>query len=58
MNARYEGEITRLWNALASAGLHEQAVYGPSFDEIRATSAAVEAEEAASGTVGGAKEEH
>ena len=58
VNTRYEEEITCLRNALASGGLHQQAISGPSFNEIRATPIAVEAEEAAGGTVGEAKEEH
>ena len=58
MNDRYEEEITRLQNALASAGLQEQAVFGPSFDEIRATPVTVEAEESAGDTLGETKEEY
>ena len=58
VNVQYEEEITHLQNALASAGLHEQAISGTSFDEIKATLATVEAEESASGPMGEAKEEH
>ena len=57
VDARYEEEITRLQNALASAGLYEQVISGPSFDEIRATLVAVEAEEL-TGIVEEEEEEH
>ena len=58
MNGRYEEEITRLWNALTSPGLHEQVVSGPYFNEIRANPVAAKAEEPAGGMVGEAEEEH
>ena len=57
MNARYEEEITHLRNGLAYAKLHEQTVFEPSFDEIRATPPAMKAEEPA-GTMKEEEEEH